>query len=380
MADDLDENIVIEDSEYSKGTVLGHGSFGIVYESVDTKTGEPVAIKAVYQDKRYKNRELQIMKQLSHPNVVKLNHFFYHRDETKEEGNDLYLNIVMEFIPDTIYRITRNHTKAKKLIPIDYVRVYVWQMCRSLWYIHSKGVCHRDIKPQNLLLDPQSHIVKLCDFGSAKILVRGQPNVAYICSRFYRAPELIFGATDYTTDIDIWSLGCVFAEMLIGYPLFAGESSVDQLVEIIKILGTPTKDEILAMNPNYNEFKFPQVKPHPWSRIFRKKAPEEAIDLISKFLVYRPTERVRPLEALAHKFFDPLREADVSLPDGKALPPLFNFVQEEIEDMKKLGLLEQILPKSDLTKLKESDKNTELSADNRETISANEQSIENDNQ
>ncbi len=102
---------------------MGHGSFGIVYESVEAETNEPVAIKAVYQDRRYKNRELQIMKELDHPNVVKLKHFFYHRDETKEPENDIYLNLVMEFIPETIYRITRNHTKAKKLIPLEYIRV-----------------------------------------------------------------------------------------------------------------------------------------------------------------------------------------------------------------------------------------------------------------
>lgn len=92
------------------------------------------------------------------------------------------------------------------------------------------------------------------------MLVQGEPNIAYICSRYYRAPELIFGATDYTPAIDMWSSGCVMAELLLGQPLFPGESSVDQLVEIIKVLGTPTKQELYAMNKNYTEFKFPQVK------------------------------------------------------------------------------------------------------------------------
>lgn len=122
------------------------------------------------------------------------------------------------------------------------------------------GICHRDIKPQNLLLDPNSGILKLCDFGSAKMLVKGEPNVSYICSRYYRAPELIFGSTTYTSaigtisvlavshladvSIDVWSMGCVMAELLLGAPLFPGESGVDQLVEIIKILGTPTKEQV----------------------------------------------------------------------------------------------------------------------------------------
>lgn len=100
----------------------------------------------------------------------------------------------------------------------------------------------------------------MCDFGSAKILVANEPNISYICSRYYRAPELIFGSTDYTTAIDIWSTGCVMGEMFLGRPLFPGESGVDQLVEIIKVLGTPTRQEIRAMNKNYTEFRFPQIK------------------------------------------------------------------------------------------------------------------------
>lgn len=88
----------------------------------------------------------------------------------------------------------------------------------------------------------QTHVLKLCDFGSAKQLVLGEPNVSYICSRYYRAPELIFGNSNYTTNIDVWSVGCVIAELMLGQPIFPGESGVDQLVEIIKILGTPSKE------------------------------------------------------------------------------------------------------------------------------------------
>lgn len=106
-------------------------------------------------------------------------------------------------------------------------------------------------------------------FLSAKVLVPGEPNVSYICSRYYRAPELIFGATNYTLNIDIWSTGCVMAEMLLGQPFFPGDSGIDQLVEIIKILGTPTKDEIAAMNASYVEHRFPQIKPHPLHKVKR---------------------------------------------------------------------------------------------------------------
>lgn len=98
-------------------------------------------------------------------------------------------------------------------------------------------------------------------------MIKGEPNVSYICSRYYRAPELIFGAIDYTCYIDVWSSGCVFAELLLGQPIFPGESGVDQLVEIIKVLGTPTREQIRQMNPNYQEFRFPQIKAHPWHKV-----------------------------------------------------------------------------------------------------------------
>lgn len=129
------------------------------------------------------------------------------------------------------------------------------------------GICHRDIKPQNLLIDPESAVLKLCDFGSAKFLVRNEPNVSYICSRYYRAPELIFGATNYTNSIDVWSAGTVLAELLLGQPIFPGDSGVDQLVEIIKVLGTPTKQHIHEMNPDYKEHTFPSIKVGEYSEI-----------------------------------------------------------------------------------------------------------------
>ena len=199
-------------------------------------------------------------------------------------------------------------------------------MFRALEYIHSLGICHRDIKPQNILVNSSSHVLKLCDFGSAKKLVKGEPNVAYICSRYYRAPELIFGATEYDNQIDVWSIGCVIVEMLLGQPLFPGESAIDQLVEIIKILGTPTKQQVLIMNPDYNEIKFPTIKQYPWAKFFKNKIVEDDfVDFISKILVYEPNVRLNPTTALSHPYFDELKQKKVNLPGGASLPDgLFN--------------------------------------------------------
>ena len=149
--------------------------------------------------------------------------------------------------------------------------------------------------------------------------------------RYYRAPELIFGATDYTTNIDVWSAGCVFAELMLGQPIFPGDSGVDQLVEIIKVLGTPTREQIKEMNPNYTEFKFPQIKAHPWQKVFRARTSPEAIDLVSRLLEYTPSARITPLQACAHTFFDELREPNTRLPSGRDLPPLFNFTEAELK-------------------------------------------------
>lgn len=314
---------------YTATQIIGSGSFGVVYQASVAETGEMVAIKKVFQDKRYKNRELQMLKELNHPNVIKLRQAFYTPGDKQDE---IYLNVVMDYIPDTLSRIIRQYYKAKTTMPVLLVKLYAYQMLRSLAYIHTIGICHRDIKPQNVLVDSNSQVLKMCDFGSAKKLIKGEPNVSYICSRYYRAPELIFGATEYTPAIDVWSTGCVIAELVLGQPIFPGESAVDQIVEIIKILGTPNKGQILAMNPEYNEFRFPIIKAYPWMKVFKNKnMPEEFYDLMTKLLTYEPQIRAKPLQILLHPFFDELREKSTTLPNNKPLPELFNFLPEEIK-------------------------------------------------
>ena len=338
---------------YAADKVIGNGSFGVVYQAHTVETGEMVAIKKVFQDKRYKNRELQIMKDLSHPNIVTLKHAFYTNGEKPDE---LFLNVVMEYLSDTVYRMMKYYTKVKLNFPALLVKLYTYQVARGLIYLHESGVCHRDIKPQNLLVDAHSHTVKICDFGSAKKLVQGEGNVAYICSRYYRAPELIFGATDYTCVIDVWSLGCVMAELIMGQPVFPGESGVDQLVEIIKILGTPTKEQLLSMNPNYTEFKFPQIKAHPWNKIFKSKLSAEGIEVLSGYLQYTPTLRWSLLESLGHGYFDDLRTSEELILPGVPgvheeeisfdAKRLINFSKEETDAMARYdGLRERLTPK-----------------------------------
>ncbi|KAJ3157774.1 regulator of ime2 [Geranomyces variabilis] len=313
---------------YTNYKVIGNGSFGVVFQAQLIANKEQVAIKKVLQDKRFKNRELQIMRLLDHRNICSLRAFFYSAGDKKDE---VFLNLTLEFIPETIYRASRHYGKVKQTMPMASIKLYMYQLFRSLAYIHSLGICHRDIKPQNLLLDPSSGVLKLCDFGSAKILVRDEPNVSYICSRYYRAPELIFGSTDYSVSIDVWSTGCVMAELMLGTPIFPGESGVDQLVEIIKVLGTPTREQIKSMNRNYTEYKFPQIKASPWPRTFKNKpTTPESLDLIARLLEYTPLNRLTAIEAMAHNFFDELRLPDAKMASGRDFPPLFDFSPLEL--------------------------------------------------
>ncbi|KAI8373533.1 kinase-like domain-containing protein [Choanephora cucurbitarum] len=312
---------------YTHEKVIGNGSFGVVYQVKLMHNGHNAAIKKVLQDKRFKNRELEMMRMMRHPNVCCLIAYFYNQGEKRDQ---IFLNLVLEYVPETVYRVARHYAKIRQPIPALQVKIYMYQLFRALAYCHSIGICHRDIKPQNLLLEPISGMLKLCDFGSAKVLNSGDSNVSYICSRYYRAPELIFGAAEYSVKIDIWSAGCVMAELFLGQPLFPGESGIDQLVEIIKVLGTPSREQIELMNPNYDDHKFPLIKPHPLEKIFRLRTPSEAIDLMGDILQYNPLARPSAMEVIANPLFDELRDPDTKMPTGKELPPLFNFSAEEL--------------------------------------------------
>ena len=140
---------------FSTTRVVGNGSFGVVFQATCLETGETVAIKKVLQDRRFKNRELAVMKMVRHPNIVCLRHCFY----TPAPRDEVYLNLVLEFVPETVYRVSKHYAKGGQRMPALLVKLYVYQACRALAHLHNAaGVCHRDVKPQNLLVDPTSHV------------------------------------------------------------------------------------------------------------------------------------------------------------------------------------------------------------------------------
>jgi len=164
---------------------------------------------------------------------------------------------------------------------------------------------HRDIKPQNVLVDMSTYQVKLCDFGAAKQL-NGQKSISYICSRHYRAPELIFGQTLYDEKIDIWSAGCVMAEMFKLAPIFPGQHSGKQIIEIFKVLGTPNANDVSHLNKEYAFKTFPAYSGMPLESHFPSncEADRDSLAFLNRIFVYDPDKRPSALHLLADSYFD----------------------------------------------------------------------------
>jgi glycogen synthase kinase 3 beta len=306
---------------------VGSGAFGKVYKGVISKTNQEVAVKKVYQDQRYKNRELQIMLELNHINIVHLVGYYYTKGRTE---NDVYLNCVMEYVPITLSDLIAHNYKEGKTFPINVIKVFAYQMLKSVGYLQSLGICHRDIKPQNIMINPKDFTLKLCDFGCAKKLVPGEANIAYICSRYYRPPELCLESTEYNCQVDMWSMGCVIAELVLGKPIFRGKTPIDQIAEIIKVIGVPTKEEIKVMNPKGKlKVKMAEIERVEWRTFFGKKInDEEFYDLIDKIFVYDPNKRLKPYEAMCHPFFKELKDEKFELPGGVKVPKHLFMFQE----------------------------------------------------
>lgn len=266
---------------------LAHGSFGTVWKiSMDN---DEYAMKTVKQNDDFVNREEEITKKMDHPNIVKLHNSWV-------ENSTLHL--IMECVPMSL----REYIKTASFSNED-LKVVSKCIFAGLEYLASMRVCHRDIKPDNLLFDPGTVTVKICDFGCSKVLQDGQPNVSYVCSRYYRAPELLLGATTYSTAVDMWSAGCVIAELTMKKILFEGCDSVNhQLAEIIKVIGVPSTHDCLVMNVKkvrYNQ----SVLPRKLVDVLYEYAQFELIDLLSKILVYNPVRRLSPTTALNHAYF-----------------------------------------------------------------------------
>ncbi|KAL2462837.1 Cyclin-dependent kinase D-3 [Forsythia ovata] len=281
---------------YLKREVLGEGTYGVVYKAIDTKTEQTVAIKKIRLGKQKEGvnftalREIKLLKELKDPNIIELIDAFPHK------GN---LHLVFEFMETDLEAVIRDRNIV--LSPAD-IKSYLQMTLKGLAFCHKKWVLHRDMKPNNLLIGPRGQL-KLADFGLARIF--GSPDRRFthqVFARWYRAPELLFGAKQYGPGVDVWAAACIFAELLLRRPFLQGNSDIDQLGKIFAAFGTPKPSQWPDMIylPDYVEY---QYVPGQSLRTLFPMASDDALDLLSKMFMYDPKARISAQQALEHRYF-----------------------------------------------------------------------------
>lgn len=308
---------------YHPVKTLGSGAFGTVYlcqvlksnstssaddDSSDVPT-QIVALKETFQDMKYKNREAEVLKMLKHPGIVKIFDIFYTKKRKGTRSKPAtYLNIAMEYFPGTLFdlieRTSRKPRAQSRLSDAD-IRWYTLQLFRTCGYLETLSLCHRDIKPQNILVDHSQKVIKMCDFGSAKKLLDSESNKHYICSRFYRAPELLCQSTHYSCSVDLWSTGCCMAEMYLAHPLFNGQNTKNQLNLIRNVLGDVPEHYPSKSRTDYAKRKG-VASMQQWTKTLRisPNTQDEAVHFIRNILQYNPDRRFTLKQTLAHPYFD----------------------------------------------------------------------------
>jgi cyclin-dependent kinase 2 len=291
---------------YQKLEKIGEGTYGVVYKAFDRVQQDTVALKKIRLEAEDEGvpstavREISLLKELDHQNIVHL------RDVVHEE-NKLYL--VFEYLEQDLKKyMDVVGRRLEKLL----VKSYMHQLLLGIAFCHSHRVLHRDLKPQNLLIDRQG-VLKLADFGLARSF--GVPVRTFtheVVTLWYRAPEILLGGHQYATPVDIWSTGCIFSEMLTHKALFPGDSEIDQLFKIFKVLGTPSEDmwEGVSKLPDFKS-SFPKWNKQPLEKVLGNHCDDPlALDLLSRMLVYEPTKRISAREALQHPYFHELNEIE----------------------------------------------------------------------
>ncbi|ETW05198.1 CMGC/CDKL protein kinase, variant 1 [Aphanomyces invadans] len=287
---------------YAVEKVIGEGTYGIVYKAIEKSTKDAVAIKKFkfLTDDLLSKRELQACSMLNHPNIVAFRYSF---------RGDGCLHLVFDYAPSTLSKVI---AKSKNGMRLAHVRSIAFQLCKAIHCCHENKIIHRDIKPDNILLDDMGH-VKLCDFGVARtIQFDGEALSDYVATRWYRPPEQELRLTNYSYSADMWSVGCVVCEMLLGRPLFNGENQLDQIKLIQDVLG-PLPPSLLSRLPKGVALgtKATLSPTTSLSQVLANSCPPEAIDFVMRTVALDARKRMTAAECLEHSFFTKLREADV---------------------------------------------------------------------
>jgi len=277
---------------------IGEGTYGVVYKAVVISTGEIVALKKIRLEHETEGvpataiREIALLRELNHPNIVRLL-------EVVHTTNKLHL--VFEFLDQDLKRYIDSVFVVEPLL----AKSYMFQLLRGLYFCHCRRILHRDLKPQNLLID-KNGVLKIADFGLAiSFCVPLRPYTHEVITLWYRPPEILLGMPGYSTPVDIWSTGCIFAELLTKKPLFPGDSEIDQLFKIFSILGTPNEELWPGVTklPDYKD-TFPLWKKKSLEKSLGFQVEDSALDLLEKMIIYDPSKRITTKDALKHPYFN----------------------------------------------------------------------------
>jgi cyclin-dependent kinase len=285
---------------YQKLEKIGEGTYGVVYKARDRVTNEVIALKKIRLEAEDEGipstaiREISLLKELQHPNIVRL----YDVVHTEQK-----LTLVFEFLDQDLKKYL---DVCDSGLEIPILKSFLYQLLTGVAYCHHHRVLHRDLKPPNLLINREGQL-KLADFGLARAF--GIPVRSYtheVVTLWYRAPDILMASRKYSTPVDIWSVGCIFAEMANGRPLFAGTSESDQLDKIFRLLGSPTVNDYPGIIdlPEYSPDLIPRYAP-PRNGLgsLVPTLDSSGVDLLKRMLQYDPAKRITAQSALEHPFF-----------------------------------------------------------------------------
>ncbi|KAL8160218.1 hypothetical protein V2J09_001755 [Rumex salicifolius] len=314
---------------------IGRGAYGIVCSVLNTETNEMVAMKKIanafdnYMDAKRTLREIKLLQHFDHENITGLRDVL--PPPLRREFNDVY--IATELMDTDLHQIIRSN----QVLSEEHCQYFLYQLLRGLKYIHSANVIHRDLKPSNLLINANCDL-KICDFGLSRPTCENEHMTEYVVTRWYRAPELLLNSSDYTSAIDVWSVGCIFMELMNRKPLLPGRDHVHQMRLLTELLGTPLESDLgFLQNDDARRYikQMPLQPRQQLAKVFPHISPM-AIDLIERMLTFDPTRRITVEEALSHPYLARLHNME----DEPVCLDAFSFefekqamAEEEIKEM-----------------------------------------------
>uniref|UniRef100_F7CEX8 mitogen-activated protein kinase n=1 Tax=Monodelphis domestica TaxID=13616 RepID=F7CEX8_MONDO len=311
---------------------VGSGAYGSVCSAYDTHTRQKVAVKKLSRPfqslvhARRTYRELRLLKHMKHENVIGLLDVFTPATSI-ENFNEVYL------VTTLMGADLNNIVRCQKLTD-EHIQFLAYQLLRGLKYIHSAGIIHRDLKPSNLAVNEDCEL-RILDFGLAR--QTDDEMTGYVATRWYRAPEIMLNWMHYNQTVDIWSVGCIMAEMITGKILFKGSDHLDQLMEIMKVTGTPPPEFVQRLQSqdakNYME-NLPELEKKDFASILKNATPL-AVNLLEKMLVLDAEKRVTAAEALTHPYFETVHESEEE-PQAQLYDDSFDDVDRTLEEWKRV--------------------------------------------